>query len=247
MSSAAPKLERAGRALAARVDTVDERSLAADLDRQGWAILPGLLTVAECAEVVDLYDEESRFRSHVVMARHGFGKGEYKYFRYPLPDLVGELRQALYPRLAPIANRWNEALRIRGRFPDTLADFLSRCHAAGQQRPTPLVLRYGVGDYNRLHQDLYGAHVFPMQTTVLLSAPGRDFSGGELVLTERQARMQSRADVVPLGQGDGVVFAVHDRPIVSKRGFARVNMRHGVSRLRGGHRHALGIIFHDAK
>lgn len=232
--------------LAARIAAVDWRRAGDDLDAQGWAILPSLLTRDECGAVTAFFDEE-RFRSHVVMARHGYGKGEYKYFRYPLPELVAELRGALYPELAPIANRWNQALRSRVRFPERHAEFLARCHAAGQTRPTPLLLRYRPGDYNRLHQDLYGAHVFPLQVAILLSAPGRDFEGGELVLTERQARMQSRADVVPLAQGDAVVFAVNDRPVRSKRGFSRVQMRHGVSRLRSGHRQTLGIIFHDAK
>ena len=181
------------------------------------------------------------------MARHGFGRGEYKYFAYPLPDIVTELRTSLYPRLAPIANHWNESMRIDVRFPDGLAEFIRRCHKAGQTRPTPLLLQYAAGDFNALHQDLYGEHVFPLQTTILLSEPEEDFTGGEFVLTEQRPRMQSRAEVVPLRRGDAVVFAVHDRPVQGTRGTYRVRMRHGVSRLRSGHRHTVGVIFHDAK
>jgi hypothetical protein len=196
--------------------------------------------------LADFYADERLFRSRVVMSRHGFGRGEYKYFAYPLPDTVAGLRTAIYPRLAPIANRWNAAMGIDVQYPDTHAAFLARCHAAGQQRPTPLLLQYGVDDYNCLHQDLYGEHVFPLQVAILLSEPGRDFSGGEFVLTEQRPRMQSRPQVVPLRQGDAVVFAVHQRPVQGTRGSYRVNLRHGVSRVRSGHRHTLGIIFHDA-
>ena len=219
----------------------------ADLDQAGWALLRELLTAEECAELAGLYDDDSRFRSTVVMARHGFGRGEYKYFAYPLPGLIAALRPALYAQLAPIANRWNEAMGIAVRYPPAHADFLARCHKAGQTRPTPLLLRYGEGDYNCLHQDLYGEHVFPLQVVILLSEPGEDFSGGEFVLTEQRPRMQSRAEVVPLRRGDAAVFAVHHRPVQGTRGTYRVNLRHGVSRLRSGHRHTAGIIFHDAK
>lgn len=194
-----------------------------------------------------LYGEDTAFRSRIVMARHGFGKGEYKYFRYPLPDLVAQLRSALYPELAVIANRWNEAMKIDVRYPDRHEQFLERCHAAGQEKPTPLLLQYREADYNCLHQDLYGEHVFPIQVAILLSEPGADFTGGEFVLTEQRPRMQSRAEVVPLRRGDAVAFAVHHRPVQGTRGTYRVNMRHGVSRLRSGERYTLGIIFHDAK
>jgi hypothetical protein len=193
-----------------------------------------------------MYPDDAAFRSRVVMARHGFGRGEYKYFRYPLPDLVERLRTDMYPQLAPIANRWNEALRIDVRYPERHTEFLQRCHDAGQPRPTPLLLQYGEGDYNCLHQDLYGEHVFPIQVAVLLSEPERDFAGGDFVLTEQRPRMQSRVEVVPLRQGDAVAFAVHHRPVQGTRGTYRVNLKHGVSRIRRGHRHTLGIIFHDA-
>lgn len=225
---------------------IDWEAVRADLDGQGWAILPGLLSAAECDATAALYGPGPMFRSHVAMARHGFGSGEYRYFAYPLPPLVAGLRAALYPRLAPIANRWNERMGIDIRFPDAHADFLDRCHEAGQVRPTPLLLRYGAGDYNCLHQDLYGEHVFPLQVAILLSAPGEDFTGGAFVLTEQRPRMQSRADVVPLAKGDAVVFAVSQRPHRGSRGDYRVTMRHGVSTLRSGHRHTLGVIFHDA-
>lgn len=218
-----------------------------DLNRHGSAKLSGILHPRECAEVAALYDDEAPFRSHVVMARHGFGSGEYKYFSYLLPQIVAELRAALYPRLAKIANEWNAALNGGICYPPSHASFLKRCHAAGQIRPTPLLLRYRAGDYNCLHQDLYGAHVFPLQIAFLLSRPAADFSGGEFVLTEQRPRMQSRVDVVALEQGDGVIFAVNERPVKGKKGFYRVKMRHGVSRLRSGSRHTLGIIFHDAK
>ncbi len=230
-----------------RVEMVDWASASTHLDGHGWTMLEKLLTTDECEAVAGLYANDRRFRSHVVMARHGFGRGEYKYFTYPLPDVVAELRTALYPRLAPIANRWNESLRRDVRFPDGLAEFIGRCHGAGQTRPTPLLLQYGAGDFNALHQDIYGDHVFPLQMTILLSEPEKDFTGGEFVLTEQRPRMQSRAEVVPLGRGDAVVFAVRDRPAQGTRGTYRVTLRHGVSRLRSGHRHTLGVIFHDAK
>jgi hypothetical protein len=217
-----------------------------DLDERGYALIPQLLAEDECDGLAALYAEEGPFRSRVVMARHGFGSGEYKYFDYPLPAMVQRLRTTLYPRLAPIANRWNAAMGLKARFPETHAAFLKRCHAAGQRRATPLLLKYEAGDYNCLHQDLYGEHVFPLQLTILLSAPGRDFSGGEFVMTEQRPRMQSRAEVVPLGQGDAVVFAVHQRPVRGTRGVYRVNLRHGVSRVRSGRRYTAGIIFHDA-
>jgi hypothetical protein len=217
-----------------------------DLDAEGWAIHPRLLAPAECTALAALYADPSHFRSRVVMAQHGFGRGEYQYFAYPLPPLVAELRAALYPRLAPIANRWNDTLRIDVAFPDDHDAFLERCHAAGQLRPTPLLLAYGEGDENCLHQDLYGEHVFPLQVAVLLSEPGRDFTGGELVITEQRPRMQSRVSVLPLRQGDAVVFAVSHRPVQGTRGPYRVVLRHGVSRVRSGRRHTAGIIFHDA-
>jgi hypothetical protein len=217
-----------------------------DLDAHGCAVLPRLLSAVDCAEIAAWYDEPARFRTTVTMARHGFGRGEYRYFAYPLPERVARLRSRLYPALAAIANRWNAALGEPARFPDDHAAFLERCHAAGQVRPTPLLLRYGPGDYNCLHQDLYGEHVFPLQVAILLDQPGRDFEGGEFVLTEQRPRMQSRVEVVPLGQGDAVVFPVRTRPVRGTRGVYRVNLRHGVSRLRAGRRHTLGIIFHDA-
>jgi uncharacterized protein len=229
-----------------RIAALDWPRIGADLDAFGAALTGPLLSPDQCAALASLYDEEAPFRSRVVMARHGFGRGEYKYFAAPAPDIVRRLRQALYPRLAPIANRWAEALRAPARFPPGLDAFLARCHGAGQTRPTPLLLRYGPGDYNCLHQDLYGEHVFPLQTTVLLSEPGRDFEGGAFVLTEQRPRMQSRVEVAPLRQGEAVIFAVRDRPAQGARGVTRVAMRHGVSRLTSGRRHALGIIFHDA-
>jgi len=217
-----------------------------DLDTRGYAVIQQLVTGAQCDELAALYPADERFRSRVVMARHGFGQGEYKYFRYPLPGLIARLRTSLYPRLALIANRWHAAMGLTARFPEKHAQFLKRCHTAGQRRPTPLLLQYGPGDYNCLHQDLYGEHVFPLQLTILLSEPGKDFSGGEFVMTEQRPRMQSRAEVVPLGKGDAVVFAVHHRPVQGTRGIYRVNLRHGVSRVRSGRRHTAGIIFHDA-
>ena len=229
-----------------RISSANWGAIEDELDTRGCAILPSLLSRDECGTLASMYDHDDAFRSRVVMARHGFGRGEYKYLAYPLPGLIEGLRAALYLRLAPVANRWNESMGIAARFPDRHEEFLARCHGAGQVRPTPLLLRYGAGDYNCLHQDLYGEHVFPLQVAVLLSAPGADFEGGEFVLTEQRPRMQSRPDVVPLFQGDAVIFAVHHRPLSGTRGFYRVNMRHGVSRIRRGHRHTLGVIFHDA-
>ena len=228
-----------------RLSSPDWDVIAADLDARGNAVIEQLLQPAQCRSLAALYDTDERFRSRVVMERHGYGRGEYKYFSYPLPALVAELRAALYPPLATIANRWNTELGIGMRYPAGHAAFVARCHAAGQTRPTPLLLRYAAGDYNCLHQDLYGEHVFPLQATILLSDE-RDFAGGEFVLTEQRARMQSRPEVVPLRQGDAVVFAVRHRPVQGSRGAYRVNMRHGVSRLRSGGRKTLGIIFHDA-
>src|SRR6266478_5037263 len=233
--------------LAARVDAIDWAQATDDLDAQGCAVLKALLTSDECRVLAGLYPDDRHFRSRIVMARHGFGRGEYKYFSYPLPDLIAKLRPALYAQLRDIANGWNEAMGIDIRYPETHEAFLKRCHAAGQTRPTPLLLQYGPSDYNCLHQDLYGEHVFPLQVAILLSEPGGDFTGGEFVLTEQRPRMQSRPEVVPLAQGDAVAFAVHHRPVQGTRGFYRVNLRHGVSRIRSGHRHTLGVIFHDAK
>ena len=233
--------------VAGRVDSHDWPAIAAALDDQGSAVIDDLLTRAECAGLAGLYAHEDQFRSHVRMARHGFGRGEYRYFRYPLPDVVAGLRTALYARLSPIANAWHKRLGIAMRYPPRHDEFISQCHAAGQTRPTPLLLQYGPGDFNCLHQDLYGDLAFPLQVAILLSEPADDFTGGEFVLTEQRPRMQSRAEVVPLRQGSGVAFAVHQRPVQGSRGTYRVNMRHGVSRLRSGQRHTLGIIFHDAK
>ncbi len=247
MIAAAPRTaDPSAPALSARVAGLDWERIAAELDAQGCAVVPSMLTQRECAVLAGSYAVEERFRSRVVMARHGFGRGEYKYFDYPLPEIVAELRGALYPPLAGVANRWNERLGTGMRFPADHTAFLDRCHRAGQCRPTPLLLCYGAGDYNCLHQDLYGEHVFPLQATFLLSAPGRDFTGGEFVLTEQRPRMQSRAEVVGLGPGDGVIFPVRHRPVKGTRGDYRVNLRHGVSRVRSGSRHTLGIIFHDA-
>ena len=234
--------------LAERIDALDWAALAQALDTGGHAVLPGLLDPAACAELARLYDDEAGglFRSRVVMARHGFGSGEYRYFAYPLPPAVQSLRSALYPHLAPIANGWNLRMGLEARYPETLPAFLELCHGAGQTRPTPLLLQYGPGDYNCLHQDLYGALAFPLQATVLLSEPGRQFEGGAFVLTEQRPRMQSRAEVVPLAQGEAVVFAVNQRPVRGSRGDYRVRMRHGVGTVRSGRRHALGVIFHDA-
>ena len=229
-----------------RVSAVEWDSVFPSLDSFGSAVLKSLVTPDECRALAGLYSEDYMFRSRVVMARHGFGRGEYKYFQYPLPEPIDRLRTALYHRLAPFASRWNEATGSDVRYPAEHAEFLARCHAAGQNKPTPLLLQYEEGDYNCLHQDLYGEHVFPLQVAILLSEPGRDFTGGEFVMTEQRPRMQSRAEVVPLTQGDAVVFAVHHRPVQGTRGVYRVNLRHGVSRIRSGHRHTLGIIFHDA-
>jgi len=232
---------------AERLNALDWRRISQELDNQGSVVLEGLASADECRALAAMYLKDEFFRSRVVMGRHGFGRGEYKYFNYPLPDVVAELRTGLYPRLAPVANRWNAAMGIEIRYPEKHTEFIRRCHDAGQVRPTPLLLQYGEGDYNCMHQDLYGEHVFPIQVAILLSEPSRDFTGGEFVLTEQRPRMQSRAEVVPLRQGDAVAFAVHHRPVKGTRGFYRVNLRHGVSRLRSGCRHTLGIIFHDAK
>jgi hypothetical protein len=226
---------------------IDWAGVASALDAEGHAVIRGVLSAQQCQAMAALYKADDGFRSRVVMARHGYGKGEYRYFAYPLPDLVAQLRSTIYPHLAPIANRWHEAMKLEVRFPPTHEGFLRRCHGAGQTRPTPLLLQYAAGDYNCLHQDLYGEHVFPLQVAILLSQPGRDFTGGEFVLTEQRPRMQSRVQVVPLQQGDAVIFAVNQRPVQGARGAYRVVMRHGVSRLHSGHRHTLGIIFHDAK
>lgn len=230
-----------------RIAALDWTGIATDLDQHGCAVTGAVLTPEECGLLAGTYESDAPFRSRVVMARHGFGRGEYKYFAYPLPQTIAELRAALYPPLAEIANRWNEAMGQAVRYPGDHAAFLKRCHGAGQTKPTPLLLQYGPGDYNCLHQDLYGEHVFPLQVAFLLSRPGADFTGGEFVLTEQRPRMQSRAEVVPLRQGEGVIFPVHHRPVQGTRGTYRVNMRHGVSRLRFGRRHTAGLIFHDAK
>jgi hypothetical protein len=233
--------------MSARVAATDWQRISWDLDLLGVAVLKQLVTAEECAALAGLYDGDGNFRSTITMGRHGFGRGEYKYFAYPLPPLIAALRVELYPRLAPIADRWNAAMGIGVRYPAEHEDFITRCHKAGQTRPTPLLLRYREGDYNCLHQDLYGEYVFPLQVVILLSEPDEDFTGGEFVLTEQRPRMQSRAEVVPLRRGDAAVFAVHNRPVQGTRGYYRVNMRHGVSRLRSGQRHTTGVIFHDAK
>jgi len=239
-------MKRRPEAAVSRAAVVDWQQVAASLDERGYATTAALLTTEQCRGLSALYDREEAFRSRVVMQRHGFGSGEYKYLRYPLPDIVEALRQAIYPQLAPIANRWRERLREGGRFPAALAAYLKACHAAGQERPTPLILKYEAGDYNCLHQDLYGDLVFPLQLTVLLSAPEDDFTGGEFLLVEQRPRAQSKGEVVPLRQGEAVIFPVHHRPVEGTRGPYRVTMRHGVSRLRSGRRFTLGIIFHDA-
>jgi uncharacterized protein len=229
-----------------RVDRYDWRQIDTELGDYGGAVLEKLLTAKECDLIASLYSNQEHFRSHIIMARHGFGKGEYQYFKYPLPKLIGDLRDTLYSRLAPIANRWNERMGEEKRYPVAHADFLKRCHDQGQCRPTPLLLQYLPGDYNCLHQDLYGDLAFPIQVAILLSEPGTDFTGGEFVLAEQRPRMQTRAEVVPLAQGDAIAFAVHHRPMQGTRGVYRVNLRHGVSRVRSGRRHTVGIIFHDA-
>lgn len=236
-----------GAVLAERIAAFNWTAIAASLDANGWATTGALLSAQECATLTESYASDTGFRSRVIMGRHGFGRGEYKYFAYPLPDVVTDLRAAFYPALAAIANRWNEALDVGVRYPRSLADYLARCHNAGQKKPTPLLLQYGAGDYNCLHQDVYGELIFPLQLTVLLARPGVDFTGGEFVLTEQRPRMQSRTEVVDLAQGEAVIFPVHHRPVQGTRGTYRVNMRHGVSRLRSGRRHTLGIIFHDAE
>src|SRR5579872_5748423 len=247
--AAVPQMQRSiakTPAIGERVSALDWPAIIASLDDRGCATTGPLLTSEECTAVAESYDSDQLFRSHIIMARHGFGRGEYKYFAYPLPQIVASLRDALYPALAEAANRWNKALGIDLTYPSTHAAYLKRCHAAGQKRPTPLLLRYGPGDFNCLHQDVYGEHVFPLQATVLLSQPGRDFDGGEFVLTEQRPRMQSRAEVISLARGDAVIFAVRERPARGMRGVHRVNLRHGVSRIRRGERRTLGIIFHDA-
>lgn len=233
-------------AIAKRIAALDWPALSAELDLRGATTTGPLLSAEECRSLAALYDSEAPFRSRIVMARHGFGSGEYKYLAYPLPGLVADLRSALYQRLAPIASQWMERMGMDTRFPETHADFLEICHAAGQQRPTPLLLRYDAGDYNCLHQDLYGPTVFPIQVAFLLSEPDRDFDGGEFVVVEQRPRMQSRPEVVSLARGEGVIFAVNERPVSGTRGNYRVKMRHGVSRIRAGRRHTLGVIFHEA-
>jgi hypothetical protein len=242
----APSLLSPTEDLEARIGAIEWLRVGRDLDESGSAVLPALLSLDECDQLAALYPAEEPFRARIVMARHGFGRGEYKYFDYPLPEPVASLRSSLYPHLAPMANRWNEAMGLEVRFPATHREFLARCHIAGQRRPTPLLLRYQAGDYNCLHQDVYGEHLFPLQVAILLSEPGRDFTGGEFVMTEQRPRMQSRAEVVPLRKGDAVVFTVRSRPVRGSRGVYRVNSRHGVSRVRSGLRHVVGIIFHDA-
>ncbi|WP_052071988.1 2OG-Fe(II) oxygenase [Sphingopyxis sp. MWB1] len=241
-----PQFSTGQAALPARIAAIDWPAVAEALDAHGWALVPGLLDAEACTALAALYGQEAGFRSRVHMARHGFGRGEYRYFAYPLPPLVQLLRAALYPPLAKVANRWAARLGQAADFPADHDAYAARCHAAGQRRPTPLLLRYGPGDYNCLHQDLYGALAFPLQAALLLSAPGSDFTGGEFILTEQRPRMQSRASVVPLGQGDAVIFAVNQRPVRGTRGDYRVTMRHGVSEVRSGARHTLGVIFHDA-
>src|SRR5262245_2092968 len=229
-----------------RIDRLDWERISHELGEEGHSVIERVLSPGECESIANLYSRDELFRSRIVMARHGFGRGEYKYFQYPLPPLIGDLRTAASPYLFPIANPWNAEMRISRRFPETHAEYIEICHRAGQTKPTPLLLQYGGGDYNCLHQDLYGEHVFPLQFAILLSQPNHDFTGGEFVLTEQRPRMQSRPMVVPLRQGDGVMFAVHHRPVKGSRGFYRVTLRHGVSRILSGHRHTLGIIFHDA-
>ncbi|SEK95942.1 hypothetical protein SAMN03159362_1732 [Pseudomonas sp. NFIX51] len=230
-----------------RLACLDWASIEQQLDQDGSAVIDNLLSADQCHELSGLYPHSELFRSRVVMARHGFGRGEYQYFAYPLPQRVAELRGQFYPRLVPLANRWNQLMNIPVQYPPRHEDFLQRCHAAGQQRPTPLLLQYGPQDYNCLHQDVYGDNVFPLQVAILLSRPGIDFSGGEFVITEQRPRMQSRPQVIGLKQGDALIFAVHHRPVPGVRGHYRVTLRHGVSRLHSGRRHTLGVIFHDAQ
>ncbi|HEY0765626.1 MAG TPA: 2OG-Fe(II) oxygenase [Pyrinomonadaceae bacterium] len=230
-----------------KLDDISWEQVHKDLNADGNAVIKSVLSSDECDTIRVLYDKDELFRSRVVMERHGFGRGEYRYFRYPLPDLITTMRTALYPHLAPIANNWNEVMGIEMRYPSAHAEYIRRCHKAGQDKPTPLLLKYGPDDYNCLHQDLYGEHIFPLQIAVLLSEPDKDFTGGEFVMTEQRPRMQSRPVVVPLRKGDGVVFAVHHRPVQGKKSVYRVNLRHGVSRLGSGSRYTLGVIFHDAK
>ncbi len=244
-TEAADTLQEAAPAVA-RIEAMNWPQLTNELNEQGSALLKSVLTPEECESLSSLYPNEAGFRSRIVMGRHGFGRGEYKYFSYPLPGIIQGVRTALYRELAPIANRWNQSMGIEVQYPNDHGEFIQRCHDAGQSRPTPLLLQYGPGDYNCLHQDLYGEHVFPIQVAFLLSEPGRDFEGGEFVLTEQRPRMQSRPEVIPLRLGDAVAFAVHHRPVQGARGIYRVNLRHGVSRLRSGHRHTAGVIFHDA-
>ncbi len=245
--STATRTSIAAENVISRVSALDWNRVSQNLDNYGNATLEHILDPENCKALAELYRHNDLFRSRVVMGQHGFGRGEYKYFSYPLPDIVEKLRTSLYWRLAPVANRWNTAMGVEVRYPKTHAEFIARCHHAGQAKPTPLLLQYGEGDYNCLHQDLYGEHVFPIQVAILLSDPMMDFTGGEFVLTEQRPRMQSRPEVIPLRQGDAVAFAVHHRPVEGTRGVYRVNLRHGVSRLRSGHRHTLGIIFHDAE
>jgi hypothetical protein len=234
-------------AIADRVAALDWQGITEDLNNLGCATASSVLMPDECRSLAEMYGEENRFRSRILMARHGFGRGEYQYFAYPLPEIVAGLRGSLYRELVHVANRWNNTMGIQGSYPAAHSEFLKRCHQADQTKPTPLLLKYGAGDYNCLHQDLYGEHVFPLQATFLLSVPAEDFTGGEFVLTEQRPRMQSRVEVVKLEQGDGVIFAVHHRPVQGTRGPYRVNLRHGVSRLRSGRRYTVGIIFHDGK
>lgn len=243
----APRKQSSIQSIGDRVAGVDWQHTSQELDAFGNVVLPGLLLPDECDSLAALYSDDKHFRSRIVMERFSFGRGEYKYFSYPLPQIIAELRESLYSRLESVANRWNQALGMDVRYPRAHSDFIRRCHEAGQLRPTPLLLRYGRGDFNCLHQDLYGEHVFPIQVAILLSQPGRDFTGGEFVLTEQRPRMQSRVEVAPLSKGDAVAFAVNYRPAQGKRGYYRVNFRHGVSRLRSGQRYTLGVIFHDAK
>ncbi len=241
-----PPLETVPEGIGERVAAVDWATIAAALDERGWATAPALLAGAECRDIEALYADKAAFRRRIVMQRHAYGSGEYQYFRYPLPPPVEALRRAVYPQLVPVANLWRERLHQPERFPPALDAYLALCHAAGQTRPTPLVLKYEEGDYNRLHQDLYGPLVFPLQLTILLSDPQRDFAGGEFLLVEQRPRLQSKGEVVPLDKGEAVIFPVHHRPVAGTRGFTRATMRHGVSRLRAGRRYTLGIIFHDA-